>query len=126
MQRESKSTTNPTGKPAGNPIEHPGEDRSNDVRRRAAAVEPAAQRTFTPSLAVIARAEGSYLWTPEDRRLADFTSGVLVANLGHNPAPWWRRVLGYMGLGNLPQGDGFFSAQPLTAYNALTELEIRA
>ncbi|HEX4142657.1 MAG TPA: aspartate aminotransferase family protein [Pirellulales bacterium] len=111
-------------KPA--PIQHPGEDRSNDLRRRAAIVEPAALRTYTPSLAVIARAEGSYLWTPEERRLADFTSGVLVANLGHNPANWWRRVLGYMQLGNVPPGDGFFSAQPLTAYNALTELEIRA
>jgi 4-aminobutyrate aminotransferase-like enzyme len=108
------------------PIEHAGEDRSNDLRRRVSAVEPAALRTYTPSLAVIARSEGSYLWTPEERRLADFTSGVLVANLGHNPAAWWRRVLGYMGLGNLPQGDGFFSAQPLTAYNALTELEVRA
>ena len=51
---------------------------------------------------------------------------MLVANLGHNPAPWWRRVLGYMSLGNLPQGEGFVSAQPLTSYNALTELEVRA
>ena len=75
---------------------------------------------------MIARSEGSYHWTPEDRRLADFTSGVLVANLGHNPAAWWRRVLGYMSLGNLPQGEGFVAAQPLTSYNALTELEVRA
>jgi 4-aminobutyrate aminotransferase-like enzyme len=106
------------------PIEHPGEDRSNAIRK-AAGLEPPALRTYTPSLAVIARAAGSYVWTPEERRLADFTSGVLVANLGHNPAAWWRRVLGYMGLGNVPQGDGFFSALPLTAYNALTELEVR-
>ncbi len=114
----------PAAKPTA--IQHPGEDRSNDIRRRLAAIEPAASRTYTPSMAVIAHSEGSYHWTPEERRLADFTSGVLVANLGHNPASWWRRVLGYMGLGNLPTGDGFFPAQPLTSYNALTELEVRA
>ncbi len=108
------------------PIEHAGEAASNELRRRAAAIEPAALRTFTPSLAVIARSQGSYHWTPEGRKLADFTSGVLVANLGHNPARWWRRVLEYMGLAQVGAGDGFFSAAPLTAYNALTELEILA
>ena len=74
----------------------------------AAAVEPAALRTFTPSLAVIARSDGCYHWTPEGRKLADFTSGVLVANLGHNPARWWRRVLGYMGLGSPGRQTGQF------------------
>ena len=130
MATKPAPTKPAAAKPAGaskpSAIQHPGEDRSNDVRRRLAAIEPAALRTYTPSLTVIARSEGSYHWTPEDRKLADFTSGVLVANLGHNPAPWWRRVLGYMSLGHLPQGDGFVSAQPLTSYNALTELEVRA
>jgi 4-aminobutyrate aminotransferase-like enzyme len=118
------------------PIEHPGEDRSNDLRRRSAAVEPAALRTYTPSLAVLARSHGCYHWTPEGRKLADFTSGVLVANLGHNPAQWWQRLLAYMGLGaaaaraaldtSPPVSAEFFFASTLTAYNALTPLEVQA
>ena len=67
------------------PIEHPGEEQSNDLRRRMQTIEPLCLRTYTPSLAVFARSEGSYHYTPEGRKLADFTSGVLVANLGHNP-----------------------------------------
>ncbi len=80
------------------PIEHPGEDRSNDIRRRLAAVEPHCLRTYTPTLAVLAKSAGCYHWTPEGRKLADFTSGVLVTNLGHNPTRWWRNVLAYLGL----------------------------
>ena len=72
-------------------IAYAGEDLSNDIRRRAAVVEPAALKTYTPSMAVLAKSEGSYHWTPEGRKLADFSSGVLVANLGHNPTRWWRR-----------------------------------
>jgi 4-aminobutyrate aminotransferase-like enzyme len=107
-------------------IAHAGEDISNDIRRRAAVVEPAALKTYTPSMAVLARSEGSYHWTPEGRKLADFSSGVLVANLGHNPTRWWQRVLGYLGLDALGQPGEFFSASTLTAYNALTPLELAA
>jgi 4-aminobutyrate aminotransferase-like enzyme len=107
-------------------IQHPGEDSSNALRRRAAAVEPAALRTYTPSLAVLARSQGCYHWTPEGRKLADFTSGVLVANLGHNPTRWWKRVLEYLGVDAPPRGSEFFSASTLTAYNALTPLEVEA
>jgi 4-aminobutyrate aminotransferase-like enzyme len=64
------------------------EDESAAIRAAIARTEPQSLRTFTPSLAVIARSEGSYHFTPEGRRLADFTSGVLVANLGHNPTRW--------------------------------------
>src|SRR5262245_50684052 len=104
-------------------IQHSGESESNDVRRRLAAVEPAALRTFTPSLAVLAKSAGCYHWTPEGRKLADFTSGVLVSNLGHNPTRWWQHVFQYMGLDRLPDearpatsGAGaFFSAVTLTA-----------
>ncbi len=117
------------------PIEHPGEEQSNDLRRRLQGIEPHCIRTFTPSLAVIARSEGSYHYTPEGRKLADFTSGVLVANLGHNPKRWWRRLLGYLqvdvaavagGSQNGHAGAEFLSAAPLTAYNAATETEVRA
>src|SRR3954471_16959623 len=80
-----------------NALHHAGEDRSNRDRDVAAAVEPRGLRTFTPSLAVLARSAGVYHWTPEGRRLYDFTSGVLVANLGHNPTTWMERFVGYMG-----------------------------
>ena len=108
------------------PIQHRGEERSNDVRRRLAAVEPHCLRTFTPSFAVIDRSAGCYHWTPEGRMLADFSSGVLVANLGHNPTSWWRRVIHYLGLDALDQAGEFCQAVPLTAYNAATELELLA
>ena len=105
-------------------IEHPGEDVSNDLRRRLTEVEPLGLRTYTPSLAILARSAGSYHWTPEGRKLADFTSGVLVTNLGHNPTRWWRRVLDYLGLNALQDEAEFAEAVPLTSYNAATELEI--
>lgn len=107
-------------------IQHDGEHRSNELRRQVAELEPVTLRAATPSLAVLARSSGSYHWTPEGRKLADFTSGVLVANLGHNPRRWWQRVLSYLGLNDLQPGDGFHTAVPLTAYNAATEIEITA
>lgn len=107
-------------------IQHRGEERSNDIRRRLAAVEPHALRTYTPSLAVIDKSAGCYHWTPEGRMLADFSSGVLVANLGHNPARWWNRLLGYLGLETLAQPGEYCRAAPLTAYNAVTEIETLA
>ena len=107
-------------------VQHAGEEASNALRRRLAAVEPQSLRTFTPSLAVIAKSAGCYHWTPEGRMLADFTSGVLVANLGHNPSRWWYRVQDYLGLGALDESRPFSPAVPLTAYNAATEIEIRA
>jgi 4-aminobutyrate aminotransferase-like enzyme len=73
-----------------------------------------------------------YHWTPEGRRLYDFSSGVLVANLGHNPRSWMKRFADTMGWTGSPWGlpgskDGasadFFSGLTLTAYNAITEVE---
>ena len=107
-------------------IEHPGEDASNRARQRLAASEPLSLRTFTPSLAILERSAGSYHWTSEGRRLADFTSGVLVANLGHNPRRWWERFLRYLEVKEVPSGDGFREAVPLTAYNAATPVEVSA
>lgn len=107
-------------------IQHVGESQSNALRRRLADTEPLALRTYTPSMAMIAKSAGSYHWTPEGRRLADFTSGVLVANLGHNPTRWWQRVWGYMGLQQLDEASEFTQAVPLTAYNAATEIEVVA
>src|ERR1700744_3944651 len=91
-------------------VQHRGEERSNDLRRRAAQVEPRGLRTYTPSLTVIDRSAGSYHWTPEGRMLADFSSGVLVANLGHNPTRWWLRAIEYLRLTNLHDGAPFHPA----------------
>ncbi len=107
-------------------IEHPGEDRSNDLRRQTAQLEPRGLRTKTPSMAVIAKSAGSYHWTPEGRRLADFTSGVLVANLGHNPASWWARVDELLGRATAGVEGEYLAMSPLTSYNAISELEVEA
>lgn len=108
------------------PIEHPGEDQSNDLRRRLMKSEPRTLRTFTPTLVALANSAGSYHWTPEGRKLADFTSGVLVANLGHNPTRWWKRLLDYMGMASLDENAEFQSAVPLTSYNGMTTIEVLA
>jgi 4-aminobutyrate aminotransferase-like enzyme len=111
---------------------HVHEPTSNATRVGAASVEPRALRTYTPTQAVIARSAGVYHWTPEGRRLYDFTSGVLVANLGHNPISWMRRFTRYMGWpieDRLSADDNvgpYFSAAPLTAYNAVTSLDVEA
>jgi 4-aminobutyrate aminotransferase-like enzyme len=110
----------------GGSIEHASEDSSNAIRRRVRAVEPDCLRTYTPTMAVLAKSAGAFHWTPEGRKLADFTSGVLVANLGHNPLAWWQSLLGHLGVDALPQGGTFCQAAPLTAYNAVTELETLA
>ncbi len=108
-------------------VEHPGEPQANELRRRLQAIEPHCLRTYTPSLAVFAHSEGSYHYTPDGRKLADFSSGVLVTNLGHNPARWWRRLLDYMNVDPASLArDGFLSAVALTAYNAATDVEILA
>ncbi|WP_166820210.1 aspartate aminotransferase family protein [Thalassoroseus pseudoceratinae] len=117
-------------------IEFPAEDRSNAARRIIARQEPPSLRTYTPSQAVLAKSAGVFHWTPEGRRLYDFTSGVLVANLGHNPRSWMKRFADYMGWKpehltgtseESPSGqDDYFEAVTMTAYNAVTEVEANA
>jgi 4-aminobutyrate aminotransferase-like enzyme len=122
------------------PLHHPSESQSNATRDAVTRLEPKALRTYTPSQAVIARSAGIYHWTPEGRRLYDFSSGVLVANLGHNPESWMVRFIDYMGWKQWAAGSGqraekkpdaqsataYFSALPLTAYNAITPIETEA
>lgn len=118
------ASTNQNGSQLEQPIQHAGEPRSNDIRRRTLAVEPKCLRTYTPSLAVIERSAGCYHWTADGRRLIDFSSGVLVANLGHNPSAWWKRVLELLGLsGAGSASDEYVQAATLCAYNAITEIE---
>jgi 4-aminobutyrate aminotransferase-like enzyme len=109
-------------------VHHQDEIESNRARDLVAALEPRALRTYTPTQAVLARASGPYLWTPEGRRLYDFTSGVLVANLGHNSSSWLKRFFEYMswqGVGAAGT-DSYFSALPMNAYNAVTPVETEA
>jgi 4-aminobutyrate aminotransferase-like enzyme len=109
------------------PIHHANESSSNNTRDQTARFEPKALRTFTPTQAVLGRSAGVFHWTPEGRRLYDFSSGVLVANLGHNPTQWTRRFFKYLNW--QPEAlteEPFFSAPPLTAYNAITGVEIEA
>src|SRR5262245_22569716 len=79
------------------PLHHVADATSDNVRSAIARFEPKSRRTYTPTQAVLARSAGVYHWTPEGRRLYDYTSGVLVANLGHNPEPWMQRFVQYMG-----------------------------
>ena len=107
-------------------IEHPGEQRSNAVRRVIGQREPTALRTYTPTQLTIAKSAGVFHWTSDGRKLYDYTSGVLVSNLGHNPVEWQQRFLGYMGWLEPPSGPGYFESVPLTAYNAITAIEADA
>ena len=112
-------------------IQFPNEAQSNAARQIVADREALALRTFTPTQAVLAKSAGVFHWTPENRRLYDYSSGVLVANLGHNPKRWLGRLAGYMGWSAemLKPSNGFddyYAAVPLTAYNAVTEIETRA
>jgi len=117
-------------------IAHPQENQSNTERTAAAKFEPRSLRTYTPSQAVFAYSAGSFHWTPEGKRLYDFSSGVLVANLGHNPSSWMQKFCRYMGwepggansnYGRPPiPPAGYFAALPMTAYNGLTPIEVLA
>ncbi len=78
-------------------MHHPHEPSSNTARDLVARCEPRALRTYTPTQAVLAHSAGVFHWTPEGRRLYDFSSGVLVANLGHNPNSWMQRFTQAMG-----------------------------
>ena len=136
------------------PIQFAGETRSNAVRQIIAEREPLALRTFTPSQAVFAKSAGVYHWTPEGRKLFDYSSGVLVANLGHNRKRWMQHFAKNMGwtaemLFGTEEGDlatvvpslrrredlsaerqdystDYVPAVTMTAYNGITEIETQA
>jgi 4-aminobutyrate aminotransferase-like enzyme len=110
------------------PIHHAHESASNADRDVVTKFEPRSLRTFTPSQAVLAKSAGIWHWTPEGRKLYDFSSGVLVANLGHNPSRWMQRFARTMGWAEAPWNEGqtFFPALTLTAYNGVTPVEAEA
>ena len=69
---------------AGTPIYIENDDRSNEIRKQIVDLIPKSHKTYTSTQLVVDRAEGVRLWNPEGREFIDFSSGVLVANLGHN------------------------------------------
>lgn len=95
-------------------IEHPGEPHANSLRARLDACTGPGQRTRTPSLAVVERAEGSYLYTVDGRRLADLAAGVLVTNLGHQHRAFEEKFAAYA------------AGLPRSSYNMLTPTEVEA
>ena len=110
-------------------IEFSGEPKANAVRASLTRGEPVSLRTFTPSQVVIAKSAGVFHWTSDGRRLYDYTSGVLVSNLGHNPRRWLQRFARYMGwtenalFGSAAAANEYAAGVPFTAYNAMTEIE---
>lgn len=95
-------------------ITHTNEAKANAIRERLNRVVGLGQRTFTPSQVVVERAEGSRLYTVDGRTLIDFTSGVLVANLGHAHKAFEEHCARYA------------AGVPRNAYNMIAPIEVDA
>jgi len=95
-------------------IKHRNEPKGNAIRRRLDKVVGLGQRTYTPSQLVIAKAKGACLWTVDGRKLIDFTSGVLVVNLGH-AHPGFERLY-----------KKYAAGVPRNAYNMVAAIEVEA
>ncbi|HOJ33180.1 MAG TPA: aspartate aminotransferase family protein [Candidatus Hydrogenedentes bacterium] len=95
-------------------VQHSGEPKSNTIRQRLAAIEGIGQRTYTPTQVVVKKAKGVILETLEGRKLYDFTSGVLVTNLGHAHPRFETLYQQYCG------------ELPRSSYNMVTEVEVEA
>ena len=95
-------------------ITHEGEPKANAIRKRLNTISGVGQRTYTPTQIVVERAKGCRLWTVDGRELLDFTSGVLVSNLGHAHEGFESKYRAYC------------AELPRTSYNMVTELEVAA
>jgi 4-aminobutyrate aminotransferase-like enzyme len=95
-------------------IRHPREPKGNAVRGRLGKCVGRGQRTYTPSQLAVEKAKGCWLWTVDGRKLIDFTSGVLVVNLGYAHAGFERLYKKY--LGGLPR----------SSYNMVAPVEVEA
>lgn len=95
-------------------IAHEGESRGNDIRQLNDELVGHGQSTYTPTQVAVRKAKGAYLWTVDGRKLIDFTSGVLVSNLGYAHPQFERRFKAYM------------KGLPHNAYNLLTEVQVEA
>ncbi|MBT3266107.1 aspartate aminotransferase family protein [Candidatus Poribacteria bacterium] len=95
-------------------IRRDGEPRANATRDALHRLVPRGHKTYTPTQLVVRRATGCRLEAVDGARLLDFSSGVLVANLGHAHPEFEARYA------ELTQGA------PRNCYNAVSPLEPEA
>lgn len=95
-------------------IHHEQEPQANAIRARLDKAVGRGLRTYTPSQLVVAKAKGCYVWTVDGRKLIDFTSGVLVANLGYDHPLFERQYRSYC------------RGLPRNAYNMIAPVEVEA
>ena len=93
---------------------HKREPKGNAIRRRLDKLVGQGQRTYTPSLLALEKAKGCHIWTADGRRLIDFTSAVLVVNLGYAHAGFERLCRAYA------------AGLPRNAYNMVAAIEAEA
>ena len=87
----------------------------NDTILRKQFLARVAQTSPSPMLVEVARAEGSFFYTPEGKRYYDLVAGVSVSNVGHanpavvravqEPAARDMHVMGFGGRLETPQGE---------------------
>ena len=95
-------------------ILHDNEPKGNALRVLADRYIPRGQNTRTPTQAAVVRAKGCRLWTADGRKLIDFTSGVLVSNLGYAHPLFEKRLKNYR------------RGIPRNGYNMVTEPMVEA
>ncbi|NLN94085.1 MAG: aminotransferase class III-fold pyridoxal phosphate-dependent enzyme [Candidatus Hydrogenedens sp.] len=95
-------------------IKHDAETKGNKIRKQWATTIGKGQSTYTPTQVVIEKAKGRYLYTVDGRRLIDFTSGVLVQNLGYQHPAFEKYFRDYKK--NLPRN----------VYNMMTAIQTEA
>ncbi len=96
------------------PVIHENEPNGNGLRILMDRYVGRAQSTYTPTQIAVARAKGSRLWTVDGRKLIDFTSGVLVSNLGYAHPLFEKRLAEYR------------RGLPRNAYNMVTAVQVEA
>lgn len=95
-------------------ISHPNEDKGNYYRELWTKYVGRGQQTYTPSQIVVEKAEGIYLWTVDGRKLTDFTSGVLVSNLGYAHPKFEKKFKEY------------YKQLPRNTYNMISPVHVEA
>lgn len=95
-------------------IEHQNEPKGNLIRKAVADFIGPGQNTYTPTQLAVTKAKGCWLWTEDGRKLIDFTSGVLVQNLGYQHPKFEKYWAAYK------------KGLPLNAYNMVSKVLVEA
>ncbi len=96
------------------PVQHENEPLGNAIRKQMSRYIGVGQSTYTPTEIVVEKARGRCLYTVDGRRLWDFTSGVLVQNLGYAHAKFEKYVARYK------------KGLPRNMYNMVSPLQVEA